>query len=155
MYDNHHNLGDYEDNMMALARSDWGESAGDYEEDNMARRMAQITIATSKKALLEAQAARVLDQLNKLEERPDEPEFTDDPDNPQVIWFRRSFQSGTAKYTYAAVKACGYWYVSGRVESMQRRTWDQLMDWLFASYENGVSDYRPEIWLADEWVLVK
>jgi hypothetical protein len=121
-----------------------------YEEDSMVRPV----IATSKKQLLQAQAQKLIDQLNKMGERPEEPEFVNDPDNPQVIWFRRSFQKGTTRYTYAAVKACGYWYVSGRVESMQRRTWDQLMDWLFASYENGVSDYRPEIWLANEWELV-
>jgi len=90
-------------------------------------------------------------RLEKIESRPLEPEFLEGEDVPQVVWFRRNFQTGTLIYTYAAVKAAGYWYISGRVEAMQRRTWDQLMDWLYASYDSGRSNFEPEVWYASEW----
>lgn len=109
---------------------------------------------TNRGELLRRRIEADLERLQAIENRPQEPEFAEGDDIPRVVWFRRNFQTGSLIYTYAAVKAAGYWYVSGRAESMQRRTWDQLMDWLYSSFDSGHTDYEPEVWYASEWELV-
>lgn len=47
-----------------------------------------------------------------------------------VIRFAKRFQRSGKIYTYAGIRADGLWYLSGKREQGQARTWDELVDFL-------------------------
>lgn len=78
---------------------------------------------------LRQEALLLLERANQLDSRPEEP--IEDEDGAAVVWFRKRFRTGpSTRYTYAAVKAKGRWYVSGANLSGRRFTWDELLDWI-------------------------
>ena len=107
-----------------------------------------------------AQRERLDAQIEQVLNRPAEPE-TDDPDGALVVWFQVRFEhhpahrydeSDSTVYNYAAVKARGRWWLSGRGSRSGERvdfTWDGLLDHFDAKRGKIVSG--P--WVATEWAL--
>lgn len=68
-----------------------------------------------------------------------------------VVWFTKQFGGGGTRYTYAAVKVAGRWYVTQRGDSFRRgfgedcKTWECLLEF--------VGD--GELWAATEWERVQ
>lgn len=81
---------------------------------------------------LRRQVAVIVEQIDKLENRPEEPRIG------QVIMFTVRFDGMGPEYDYAALRAGdGFWYLTG-LRSPQRRTWDQLLEWM----EGNTFGYR-------------
>lgn len=96
-------------------------------------------------ALAEQRIAREQERIARIMSLPDEP-TTDDPDGALVVWFQHRFNTGSKKYTYAAVKAGdGLWYTTGPA-SPKGYTWDQLIDW----HMHEVNE-DSTMWVATEW----
>ena len=105
--------------------------------------------------ILRAQALRVLEEADRLDNLPKEPLGMDDGTN--IVFFRVRFRGdvppdrwnlpyGSTEsnpfYTYVAVKARGVWHASGR-KDLQWKTWDAMIEWITS---------RPhwEIWTVSE-----
>jgi len=71
---------------------------------------------------LAALAARTLARLDQIDER-----YGSDAEDGSVIRFVRRIRTRT--YSYAAIRAGGYWYVTGN-RSPQHLTWSELVRWL-------------------------
>lgn len=85
-------------------------------------------------AALEAERLRLLTQPADVYEDGD------------VVWFTKTFgRSGSHRYTYAAVKVGGRWYVTQSGTRETPMTWGSLLDF--------VSD--GELWAAVEWERVQ
>jgi hypothetical protein len=79
---------------------------------------------------LAATAARALARLDAIEKR-----YGNDLDDGAVIRFRRIIRM--REYHYAAIRAGGYWYVTGE-RSPQRETWAGLVRWLDSIGVEGI-----------------
>lgn len=131
-----------------MSYNDYLEVVEDYDiETRVSRsRKAQSAVATIARA--ERTIERAQARLDKLMSMPKEP-TTEDSDGALVIWFQRRFNTRSATYTYAAVKAGDdLWYTTGPA-SPKGYSWDQLMDWL-ANDDCG----DVVIWQADGWTEV-
>lgn len=83
----------------------------------------------------------LLSEINRLENRPEEPtEYVDGV--PPIIHIKKRFPGSTGSYDFAFIRAGdGYWYGTN-VASPKKKTWDQIMDWV----EQG-NDELPDIYL--------
>lgn len=86
----------------------------------------------SRLAAVEDEIARLQEKAAKLAAIPQ-----DDYPNQAIVVFEKKFDS-TSKiaYTYVALKAGGYWYVTG---DGLRRSWDSLMDKIYGDIGSGGS----------------
>jgi hypothetical protein len=86
-------------------------------------------------------AAKAMEELDRLESMPEEP-----TNDPNIIYFEKSFYTSEKKYTYVAVKAGdGLWYSSGP-KAPKGYTWEEL--WEFMS--KGVD----EVWIVTDLELL-
>ena len=97
---------------------------------------------SARAARLRANAERLLDKADKLEET-----YLDEPvGDDATIWFRKQFNFQGPVYTYAAVRAAGKWYTTN---SSNYKTgpweWEALVDWIRQGY-------TYEIWRVSEFV---
>lgn len=60
----------------------------------------------------------------------------DDYPNQAIVVFEKKFSDNGITYTYVALKAGGYWYLTG---DGLRRSWDALMDKLYGDIGSGGS----------------
>lgn len=74
---------------------------------------------------LAAQLDRRTKQLEHLNRFPEDDPFLDG----DVIAFERNFPHGDQRYSYAAQRADGLWYVTGN-KSPNGVPWDKLVDWM-------------------------
>jgi hypothetical protein len=74
---------------------------------------------------LAAQLDRRTKQLAHLDRFPESDPFADG----DVIAFERNFPHGDQRYSYAAQRADGLWYVTG-AKSPNGVSWDKLVDWM-------------------------
>lgn len=110
---------------------------------------------STKATLFQSKADRLRAQADKLEEKaafydslPSEPNV-EDPDEPNVIWFRKPFIEGGKAYTYAAVKAGDeLWYTTGP-KSPKGYTWASLIEWIADGNDGSI-----EVWSAEAWELL-
>jgi hypothetical protein len=67
----------------------------------------------------------------------------DDFEDGDVLWFKKRFAEypDAKEYTYAALKAAGFWYLTGR--TMQRMHWSALVNFL--------SEGVDELWQCTEF----
>lgn len=77
----------------------------------------------SRLAAVEDEIARLQEKAAKLAAIP-----VDDYPNQAIVIFEKKFSAHTMTYTYVALKAGGYWYLTG---DGLRRSWDSLMDKLY------------------------
>jgi len=106
---------------------------------------------------LRAQALKVLEEADKLDSLPKEPEGLEDGTN--IVFFRVRFQEGVPPndawrqpyasqdmlptlYDYVAVKTRGVWHASGR-KSLNWIDWEDLIEWI-------TSKPYWEIWTVNE-----
>jgi len=91
-------------------------------------------------ARLKLQIKNLQKDLERLESIPTEPESDDD--GMPVVSFTKMFgrSEGTA-YHFAAIKANGFWHVTGNKEGGRRMSWAELVAFV-RSQENE----DPEIW---------
>lgn len=113
--------------------------------DDMNRKTIEGQIAAA-----ESRTQALYDQLALIEALPDEPRLLDDMNEPNVIWFEKTFgRDRNAPYTYAAVRANdGLWYTTGP-RTPKGQTWDDLIVW--------VKDGEPAdqaIWWGLSWEAV-
>lgn len=77
-------------------------------------------------ANLKAEAAKLQARIEKLEYG----RFGKEPANGSVFKIERRFEQFGKGYTYAAVRAEGWWYLTGtRQEAGKPMTWEQLKTW--------------------------
>lgn len=102
----------------------------------------EIGVSTGRADRLRRTVFQVLDQLQEVAERPDEPEY-------RFVRFTKTYPGEPDRsYVYVACRADnGYWYVSG---SEKRYGWDALLDfiregdnWAFSSLRY-LEDAPPE-----------
>lgn len=92
---------------------------------------------------LQAQIDRLQAELDRVALLPGEPD-----NDPNVIWFEKTF-GGNRAFTYAAVKAGdGYWYTTGP-KTPKSYLWQQLIEWIYQDEAD-----EPEIWLAGEFETI-
>lgn len=100
---------------------------------------------------LEREHARLLKSLDRLEARIERvtqygPDVFDDG---EVLWFRKQFNPPYgATYTYAVVKAGGFWYTSGPKGGGEPRSWTDLVQFMSDGVEavywaNGYEQVLP------------
>lgn len=86
-------------------------------------------------AILDRRIARLQEQRDRLESRPDDTHSTG-----AIVQFTKQFARHGQTYHYAVIKAStGKWYATGSTVPM---TWDELLD--LAESEGGTAD---GIWL--------
>ncbi len=85
----------------------------------------------SRLAAVEDEIARLQEKAAKLAAIPQ-----DDYPNQAVVIFEKQFTAGSMTYTYVALKAGGYWYITG---DGLRRSWDSLVDKLYGDLGSGGS----------------
>lgn len=105
------------------------EQALDMEEEVMAS-----------KAVLEAQAERILKKLQVLERLGE-----DVYDNDSVLLFRFRYNDTSSAYTFAALKAAGMWFLTGARNNGSYKSWDELVDFFTSKGE------VVEMWMATDW----
>lgn len=106
----------------------------------------EVGVSTGRANRLRRTVFQVLDQLQEIAERPDEPEY-------RFVTFKKVYRGEPDKssYVYVACRADnGYWYVSG---NEKRYSWDALLDfiregdnWAFSSLrylENAPPENQP------------
>lgn len=77
-------------------------------------------------ANLKAEAAKLQARIEKLEYG----RFGKEPANGSVFKIERRFEQFGKGYTYSAVRADGYWYLTGtRNEASRPLTWEELKTW--------------------------
>jgi hypothetical protein len=81
---------------------------------------------TEEIAKLKAEAVKLAAKIEKLELG----RWGKEPANGSVYKIERRFERNGSGYTYAAVKAGGFWYLTGtRSEALKALTWDELKTW--------------------------
>lgn len=83
-------------------------------------------------AAVEDEIARLQQKAAKLAAVPQ-----DDYPAGAIVVFEKKFTANSITYTYVALKAGGYWYLTG---DGLRRSWDSLMDKLYGDVSS-----TPEI----------
>lgn len=83
----------------------------------------------SRLAAVEDEIARLQEKAAKLAAIP-----LDDYPNQAIVVFEKQFTLGSMTYTYVALKAGGYWYITG---DGLRRSWDSLVDKLYGDLGSG------------------
>lgn len=83
----------------------------------------------SRLAAVEDEIARLQEKAAKLASIP-----LDDYPNQAIVVFEKKFSANSITYTYVALKAGGYWYLTG---DGLRRSWDSLMDKLYGDMGHG------------------
>ncbi len=104
----------------------WAELEGlggsPYQVQASAARVIADELGRDEAEALAALASRALARLDKIDER-----YGQDAEDGSVIRFVRHIR--TRAYSYAAIRAGGYWYVTGS-RSPQHVTWNELVRWL-------------------------
>lgn len=125
----------YEDDReMFEPENRWGYWPDRYSDDELAaanppiqRRSTEVKaiddMSREEAEALAAVAARRLAELDRTESK-----YGKDRKDGAVIRFAVS--QGGRSYTYAALRASGKWYLTGRDREL--RTWDQLCTWMAA-----------------------
>ena len=87
----------------------------------------------ARKQELERRLAAILDQIERLNNRPEEPmksvRVGENEVLPPTILFTKRFGHGAGAYSYAFVGINGRWYGTGP-KAPKSFSWDELMDWL-------------------------
>lgn len=98
----------------------------------------------SRFAAVEDEIARLQEKAAQLAAIPQ-----DDYPNQAIVVFEKKFSSNGITYTYVALKAGGYWYLTG---DGMRRSWDSLMDKLYGDVGSApdikvfwVSELTPDL----------
>jgi hypothetical protein len=92
---------------------------------------------------------RVLAEIDRLENRPEEPtKYTSVV--PPIIYVRKHYSHGSAEYyDYAFIRAGdGYWYSTGNI-GPKKKTWDQILDWI----EQGTEEL-PNIYIVTDVMIL-
>lgn len=84
-----------------------------------------------------ANARRDLEQAVLEEKRAARPEPATDG---AVIRFRKQYIGGSRIYDFAAIRAGGYWYLTG-LEGARKRTWSALLDFI----DEGGEGFSPMV----------
>lgn len=107
----------------------------------------------TRKEVLTAQLRNIADELARLETRPAEP-LGEYPTVGFTIRFADS--GGRIPFTYAARKARGTWWTTGRGDTGMRRslTWDQLLDWIDDKNVGGLATSALQVYESARSLLV-
>lgn len=110
----------------------WGVPVGDdtSRKDTNMKTIAQINTELE---LAQARLEHLLAEKSRLERMPADP-------GPGVIAFDIRFPGNDTKYSYAAVRARGLWWVTGR-DGARGRSWTEMLE--FMSQDADVIDGEP------------
>lgn len=95
--------------------------------------MRTLTTVDRELALAQARLETLIAEREQLAKRPAEPKNT-------LITFDIRYPNGDIKYSYAAIKAAGLWWLTGR-DGARGRTWDEMLE--FMSQDESVVDGEP------------